>query len=101
MVAVISPAAGPLGHVAFYDGGTLSGTAAVHVVNGQSVAYLTGTLAPGTHRLTAVYLGDLAFLGPHLGAGDGADPRPRAAPTGETGQFCGPIVREPCQGSTD
>jgi hypothetical protein len=60
-VAPVAPGAGkPTGTVAFFDGTTQLGTAAV-AAGGASLS--TATLAGGTHALEAVYQGDANFTG--------------------------------------
>ncbi len=62
-VAPVSPGAGtPTGTVNFMDGATLLGSGTLSVVNGVVQAtYTTGSLALGTHAITAVYSGDTNF----------------------------------------
>jgi hypothetical protein len=61
-VTAVPPGAGtPTGTVDFFDGATLLGTSPL---DGSGVATLTtGTLAVGSHALTAVYSGDADFTG--------------------------------------
>jgi hypothetical protein len=48
------------GTVSFFEGSTLLG---VGIVSGGSATFTTSSLRPGTHTLTAVYSGDLNFIG--------------------------------------
>lgn len=58
VTASMSPRPAPTGSVSFYDGATLLGTGAV---SGGTATFSTGSLAMGTHSITAVYSGDANF----------------------------------------
>ena len=60
VVADVAPGAGtPSGDVTFRDGGKAIGSGYLGTVNGTTYTYfITASLAPGTHTITAVYQGD-------------------------------------------
>jgi hypothetical protein len=67
LTATVSPGAptsqSPTGTVTFSDGGTVLGSAALQLVNGQYQASLTtAALDVGSHTITAAYNGDGNFL---------------------------------------
>ena len=89
-VAVTSPGAGdPTGFVEFLDGGTPiadCGGATGNAVSSSLATCVTTYLSPGTHTITAQYLGDTNFLGSNLSdpLNQVVDQAPRRCPSRPT-----------------